>query len=106
MSPRSNASTLIHYGALAEQTDRPLAVRRSRLRSSRGRPPIHRACQRQLGEGRQWRDESKTPAALLPGMNTDGDAAAALVSLQGRDDAGGAVAMPAELCLRLLALST
>jgi len=40
--------------------------------------------------------------ALCQGMNTHGEAAAALVSPQGGDTAGDAVAMPAELCLGLL----
>src|SRR5215472_4539555 len=40
--------------------------------------------------------------ALCHGMNTYGDAAAALVSPRGGDNAGDTVAMPAELCLRLL----
>ena len=35
-------------------------------------------------------------------MNTHGEAAAALVSPQGGDTAGDAVAMPAQLCLGLL----
>ena len=40
--------------------------------------------------------------ALCQGMTTNGDAAAALVSPRGGDNASDAVAMPAELCLGLL----
>jgi len=40
--------------------------------------------------------------ALCQGMNTYGDAAAALVSPRGGDTGGDTVAMPAQLCLRLL----
>jgi len=49
---------------------------------------------------------SARPAGSLPGMHTNADTAAAVVSPRGGDDAGDAVVMPADLCLRLLHTAT